>query len=113
MQQVLGRGGLSTVTLVPHPGGGFAARKSCSQTPDNLRRMSLELHLLDGARKDRVPNVLWALSTHIENQQGVLSIDVEPADHLTLKEYIKNQPLIYISTEFVQWVCLQVARGLG
>ena len=54
---------------------------------------NLELHLLDGARKDRVANVLWALSTHIDNQQGVLSIDVEPADQLTLKEYMKNHPL--------------------
>ena len=55
MQQVLGRGGFSIVTLVPHPGGGWAARKSCPHTPDNLRRMSLELDLLDGARKDLVP----------------------------------------------------------
>ena len=97
MQQVLGRGGFSIVTLVAHPGGGWAARKSCPHTPDNLRRMSLELHLLDGARKDRVPNNLWAVCTHIDNQQGVLSIDVEPADHLTLKEYMKNHPLIFIS----------------
>ena len=101
------------MALVQLPGGGWAARKSCPHTPDNLRRMSLELHLLEGARKDRVPNVLWALSTHIENQQGVLSIDVQPADHLTLKEYMKNHPLIYISPEFVQWVGLQVVRGLG
>ena len=64
-----------------------------SDTQDNLRRMSLELHLLDGARKDRVPNVLWALSTHIDNQQGVISSDNESADHLTMEEYIQNRPL--------------------
>ena len=74
MQQVLGRGGFATVTLVPHPDGGWAARKSCPQTPDNLKRMSLELHLLDAARKDRVPNVRWALSTQIEHQQGILAL---------------------------------------
>ena len=113
MQQVLGRGGFSIVTLVPHPGGGWAARKSFPQTPDNLRCMSLEHHLLDGARKDRVPNVLWALCTHIENKVGVLSIDTEWADRLTPEEYIQNHPLNYISPELVQWVGLQTARGLG
>ena len=102
MQQVLGRGGFSLVALVQLHGGGWAARKFCPHTPDNLRRMNLELNLLDGARKDRVPNVLWALSTHIDNQQGFLSIDVEPADHLTLKEYIQNHPFNYISSELVQ-----------
>ena len=101
------------MTLVPHPGGGWAARKSCPDTPDNLRRMSLELHLLDGARKDRVPNVIWALSTHIDNPHWVLSFDMEWADRLTLKEYIHNHPLDYISPELVQWVGLQVVRGLG
>ena len=85
--------------------------KSCPQTPDNLRRMSLELHLLDGARKDRVPNVLWAFSTHIENMVGVLRFDMEWADRLTLKEYIQNHPLNYISPELVHWVGLQVVRG--
>ena len=73
MQQVLGCGGFSSVALVQLPGGGWAARKSCPQTPDNLRRMNLELHLLDGARKDHVANVLWALSSQIDNQQGVIS----------------------------------------
>ena len=97
MQQVLGRGGFSIVTLVAHRGGGWAARKSCPQTPDNLRRMSLEVHLLDGACKDRVANVLWALSTHIENKVGVLSFDMEWADRLTLEEYIHNHPNNYIS----------------
>ena len=101
------------MTLVEHPGGGWAARKSCPHTPDNLRRMSLELHLLDGARKDRVPNVLWALSTHVDNSQGVLSFDMEWADRLTLEEYIHNHPNNYISPELVQWVGLQAARGLG
>ena len=104
MQQVLGRGGFSIVTLVAHPGGGWAARKSCPHTPDNLKRMNLELYLLDGARKDRVPNVLSALSTHIENPQGVLSFDMEWADRLTLKEYIPNHPFKYISQElFSGW----------
>ena len=60
-----------------------------------------------------MPNVLWALSAHIENQQGVISIDMEWADRLTLEEYIQNHPLNYISPEFVHWVGLQVARGLG
>ena len=99
------------MALVQLPGGGWAARKSCPHTPDNLKRMNLELHLLDGARKDQVPNVLWTLSTHIDNQQGFLSVDVEPADHLTLSEYIKNHPVNYISPKLVQWVGLQVVRG--
>ena len=72
------------MTLVPLPGGGWAARKSCPQTPDNLRRMNLELHLLEGARKHRVPNVLWAFSTQIEHQQGDFSIAMEWADRMTL-----------------------------
>ena len=113
MQQVLRRGLFSSVALVQLPGGGWAARKSSPHTPDNLRRMSLEVHLLDGAGKDRVPNVLWALSTHIDNPQGVLSFDMEWADRLTLEEYIQNHPNNYISPEFVQWVALQTARGLG
>ena len=113
MQQVLGRGGFSIVTLVEHPGGRVGGKEVMSPTPDNLRRMSLELHLLDGARKDRVPNVLWGLSTQIEHQQGVITIDMEWADRLTLKEYIHNHPFNYISPEFVQWAGLQAARGLG
>ena len=58
-------------------------------------------------------NILWPISTHIDNQQEVLSIDMQPPDRLTLKEYIKNHPLNYISPEFFQWVGLQVVRGLG
>ena len=80
----------------------MAARKSCNQTPDNFKRMSLELHLLERARKDRVPNVRWALSTQFDHQQGVFSIDMEWADRLTLEEYVLNHPFNYISLELVQ-----------
>ena len=38
---------------------------------------------------------------------------MEPADYLTLERYIQNHPFKYISPELVQWVGLQVARGLG
>ena len=56
-------GGFSTVAFVQIPGEVWAERKSCPQTPDTLRRMNLELHLLEGARTHHVANILWALST--------------------------------------------------
>ena len=71
MHQILGRVGFSTVSLVQLPGGGWPARKSCPQTPDNQLRINLELHLLDWALKDHVANIIWALSTHTDNQQVV------------------------------------------
>ena len=72
MQQILGRGGLSMVSLVQLPGEGVA-RNSCPQNPDNQRRITLEHHLLEAARNDCVANVLWALSpqTQIDAQQRV------------------------------------------
>ena len=72
------------MTLVQLAWGGWAARKSRPQPPDNQRRMSLEHHLLDGVRKNHVSNVLWALSTQIDAQQAVISFDMEPAERLTL-----------------------------
>ena len=38
---------------------------------------------------------------------------MEAADRLTLEEYIQNHPFHYTSPELVQWVGIQVARGLG
>ena len=76
MQHILGRGGFSTVALVQLPGGGWAPRKSCPQTPDNQGRMNLELHLLIEARTDCVANVLWALSTQLDSEQGGISYDM-------------------------------------
>ena len=112
MQQYLGRGGFSNVSLVQLPGGGWAARKSCPQTPDKLRRMNLELSPHRG-RTDHVPNVLWALSTQLDTQQGDISFDREPAACLTLGEYVQNNPLNSISPELVQWVGLHVVWWLG
>ena len=56
-------------------------------------------------------NILLALSTQIDTQQGVISFDMEPADRLTLWDYVQYYPLNYISPELVQWVALQVVRA--
>ena len=90
MQQMLGRGGFATVSLVQLPVGGWAASKSCPETPDNQRPMTLDQLLLEAAGKDHVANILWAPSTQIDAQQGAISCDMEPADRLTLGEYIQN-----------------------
>ena len=113
MQQVLGCGGFSSVALVQLPGGRVGGKEVLSSDARNPQRMNLELHLLEGARKDHVANVLWALSSQIDNQRGVISFDMEPADRLILGEYIQNNTLNYISPELVQWMGLQVVRGLG
>ena len=86
IQQILGRGHFSTVSLVQLLGGWWVAHKSYPQTPDNQRRMTLEQNLLEGAPKDQVANVRWALSTQIDAQQWVISFAMEVADLLTLAE---------------------------
>ena len=112
MQHVLGRGGFSAGAMVQLPGGGWATRKSCTDTPDNQRRMNFGLQLLEGALKDHVANVLGP-SSQIDNQPAFISFDMEPADGMTLGEYVQNNRLNYISPEWVQWVGLHVVRGLG
>ena len=59
-----------------------------------------------------MPNVLLAIATQIEHQQGVFNFDMELADRLALDEYVLNLQFNYISPELVQWVGLKVARGL-
>ena len=64
----------------------LGARESCPQTQDKQRRMTLEHHLLEGARKDRVANVLWTLSTQtkMDPQERVIPFEMEVADRLNL-----------------------------
>ena len=57
-------------------------------------------------------NVLWELSTLIDAHLGVISFDSEPANRLTLREYVQNYPRNYISAELLQGVGLQLVRGL-
>ena len=87
--------------MVQLPVGGWPARKSCPQTPDTMRRMKLELHLLRGARMDGVAHVRWAVSIKLGTQQGDITFDMEPADRLTLGEYIQHHPLNYISPDLL------------
>ena len=58
-------------------------------------------------------NVLWALPTQINTQQGVISFDLDVADRPTLGKYVQNYTPNYISPEKVQWLVLHVVAGCG
>ena len=81
MQQILGRGGFSTVSLVQLPGGGWVARKSCPQTGQSAPHDPGAPSTPRGS-EGPVTNILWALSPQIDAEQGLISFAVEVADRV-------------------------------
>ena len=56
-------------------------------------------------------NIIWALSTQIDIDDGVITIDMELAECLTLGEYVQNYFHLHITR--VDHVAIHIARWPG